>query len=165
MLLEQELKRQFALMGITERATHGFMYEKLSDASILALLKDYEDLKQLRSTNLTLYSFIERKRPHLREIMYELLGSRQGLKRDYISWEKNYGKTFKIFYTPEELVISRKAPMASIITPDSPTAWNNWEELKEYDLKGWRNGWDELQKYLPNEKYREIRRAMKKYLQ
>jgi hypothetical protein len=53
--------------------------------------------------------------------------------------------------------------MASIITPESPTAWNNWDELKEYDLRGWREGWDELQKYLPNEKYREILGAMKKH--
>jgi hypothetical protein len=111
-----------------------------------------------------LYSYIETNRPHLKEIVYELLGSDQRLKREHISWNENYGKTFKIFYTPEDLVISRKAPMASIITPESPTAWNNWDELKEYDLRGWREGWDELQKYLPNEKYREILGAMKKHL-
>jgi hypothetical protein len=164
MLLEEELKKQFSLMGLTELAKTGWIYEKLSDAELLSLLKDYEDLKHLRSANLTLNRYIEKKRPHLREIMYELLGSQQALKRDYISWQENYGKTFKIFYTPEELIISRKGPMASIITPDSPTAWNNWEELQEHDLKAWRERWDELQKYLPNEKYREIRRAMKKYL-
>lgn len=150
-------------MGITERVKTGWIYEKLSDAALLSLLKDYFDLKHLRAANTTLYSFIEKKRPHLKEIMYELLGSQQGLKREHISWNQNYGITFKIFYTPEDLVISRKAPMASIITPDSPTAWNNWEELKEYDLKAWRERWDELQKYLPNEKYREILKAMKKH--
>ena len=164
MLLEEELKKQFSLMGLNEKVPTRWIYEKLSDASLLALVKDYFDLRHLKSANSTLYSYIERNRPHLKGIVYELLGSEQRLKREYISWDENYGKTFKIFYTPEELVISRKAPMASIITPESPTAWNNWDELKEYDLRGWRERWDELQKYLPNEKYREILEAMKKHL-
>lgn len=163
MLLEQELIRQFTLMGLTEDVKRGWAYEKMTDASIVSLFKEYLNLTHMRAANNTLYSYVIRKRPHLKNIMFNMLSPLESRRRKHIPWDGNYGKTFKIFYTPKEMVMAKMGPMASIITPDSPTAWSTWEELKFQDLFSWMENWDEVQKYLPDEKYEELIRAMDKY--
>jgi hypothetical protein len=162
-MLEQEIYKQMGLMGLSEVKKLGWTYEKLPDSSLIALFKEYLNLKHMRAANNTLYKFIIDKRPHLKNIMFNLLSDEPSLRRKHIPWEGNWGKTFKIFYTPETIVVAKKGPMASIITPESPNAWNYWEELSFADLWAWMENWDEVQKYLPDEKYDEIIRAMEKY--
>jgi len=163
MKLQEDVSKQRNLMGLTEVKKLGWTYEKLPDSGLIALFKDYLNLKHMRAANNTLYKYIIDKRPHLKNIMFNLLSDDPKLRRKHIPWDGNWGKTFKIFYTPETIVAARKGPMASIITPDSPNAWNHWKELSFADLWAWMENWDEVQKYLPDEKYEEIIKAMEKY--
>jgi hypothetical protein len=162
MILEQEINRLHTLMGINEKYMPTWGLEKMQDFEILQLFKNFKDLNQMRKENNILYRFVIYKRPHLKNIMFNLLGDLPSKKRKHIPLDA-YGKAFKIFYTPEEIISTRRAPMASIITPDSPTAWKSWKELKFSDLKAWFDRWDEVQQYFPDEKYEELINAVEKY--
>jgi hypothetical protein len=163
MILEQEINRLHNLMGINEKYMPVWDLEKMTDAELVQKFKSFKDLKQMRKDDNVLYKYIIYKRPRLKNIMFNMLGDLKSRKRKHIPLDA-YGKVFKIFYTPEEIISTRRAPMASIITPDSPTAWNHWKELKFSDLKGWFDRWDEVQQYFPDEKYEELVKAMEKYM-
>ena len=72
MILQEEISKQRNLMGLSEIKKFGWTYEKLPDAALLSLLKDYLSLKHMRAANNTLYDFIIEKRPHLKNIMFNL---------------------------------------------------------------------------------------------
>jgi hypothetical protein len=162
MILEQEIDRLHNLMGINEKYKPIWGFEKMSDAELINKFKAFDSLTQMIKKDNPLYRYITEKRTHLKNIMFNMLSTNKARKRKHIPLDA-YGKAFKIFYTPEEIISTRRAPMASIITPDSPTAWKYWKELKFSDLRAWFDRWDEIQQYFPDEKYEELIKAVEKY--
>ena len=80
----------------------------------------------------------------------------------YISWDKNYGKSFKLVKTPYGAQSGGKwePNLVSIVTPENTNAWYEWEELSDEKLDMWKENWDNIQKTLGNHKYNQIIRNM-----
>jgi len=83
-------------------------------------------------------------------------------KKYYIDWDKNYGKSFKLVYTPEgaQSGVEWTPDLISIVTPENTNAWYEWEELSDEKLDMWKENWDNIQKTLGNHKYNQIIRNM-----
>ena len=89
--------------------------------------------------------------------------SNESKKRLYIDWDKNYGKSFKLVYTPEgaQSGVEWTPDLISIVTPENTNAWYEWEELPMEKLMGWKEKWDDIQKTsLAVHKYNQIVRSM-----
>ena len=83
-------------------------------------------------------------------------------KRKYIDWGENYGKTFKICYTPKGAQSGNYKPgLISIVTPKNNNSWTTWKELEPLKLKMWEKKWDEIQKGLYDYKYIQIIQSQK----
>lgn len=80
----------------------------------------------------------------------------------YISWDENYGKSFKLVKTPYGAQSGGKwkPNLVSIVTPENTNAWYEWEELSDEKLDMWKENWDNIQKTLGNHKYNQIIRNM-----
>ena len=80
----------------------------------------------------------------------------------YISWDENYGKSFKLVKTPYGAQSGGKwePNLVSIVTPENTNAWYEWEELSDEKLDMWKKNWDNIQKTLGNHKYNQIIRNM-----
>jgi len=80
----------------------------------------------------------------------------------YISWDENYGKSFKLVKTPYGAQSGGKwePNLVSIVTPENTNAWYEWEELSDEKLDMWKENWDNVQKTLGNHKYNQIIRNM-----
>lgn len=122
-------------------------------------VKYYKDedttLFQLKSRNLQ-----ESIRRILREET-EPISNDMGEKY-YISWDENYGKSFKLVKTPYGAQSGGKwePNLVSIVTPENTNAWYEWEELSDEKLDMWKKNWDNIQKTLGNHKYNQIIRNM-----
>jgi len=80
----------------------------------------------------------------------------------YISWDENYGKSFKLVKTPYGAQSGGKwkPNLVSIVTPENTNAWYEWEELSDEKLNMWKENWNNIQKTLGNHKYNQIIRNM-----
>jgi len=78
--------------------------------------------------------------------------------RNYINWNENYGKTFKIVNTPEGAQSGGEwnPNLVSIVTPENKNTWSNWKEVSQDILNNFKKNWDEIQKSLGNHKYNQI---------
>jgi hypothetical protein len=78
--------------------------------------------------------------------------------RNYINWNENYGKTFKIVSTPEGAQSGGEwnPNLVSIVTPENKNAWSNWKEVSQDVLNNFKKNWDEIQKSLGDHKYNQI---------
>jgi hypothetical protein len=77
----------------------------------------------------------------------------------YIDWDENYGRTFKLVYTPEGRQSGEWSPnLVSVVTPENGDAWTDWVELENVD--SWKENWDNVQKSLADHKYNQIIRGI-----
>jgi len=78
--------------------------------------------------------------------------------RNYINWNENYGKTFKIVNTPEGAQSGGEwnPNLVSIVTPENKNTWSNWKEVSQDILNNFKKNWDEIQKSLGDHKYNQI---------
>ena len=83
---------------------------------------------------------------------------------EYIDWDSNYGKTFRIVHTPEGATENWNPDLISVVTPENSNAWFEWVELPEEKLTRFKKNWDEIQKTLPNYKYEQIIRSRNKLI-
>jgi len=76
----------------------------------------------------------------------------------YISWDENYGKSFKLVKTPYGAQSGGKwePNLVSIVTPENTNAWYEWEELSDEKLNIWKENWNNIKKTLGNYKYNQI---------
>jgi hypothetical protein len=74
----------------------------------------------------------------------------------YIDWTKNYNKSFKFCNTPPSAVEHYKKGLISLVTPENGNAWISWKEINKNKLKIWKQRWDDIQKTLPDYKYKQI---------
>lgn len=85
--------------------------------------------------------------------------------REFIDWNKNYGKTFKLVHTPEgrQSEGSEWTPdLISVVTPENGDAWNSWKEVPSEILSKWKLNWKQIQKSLGQHKYDQIIRSGQK---
>ena len=80
----------------------------------------------------------------------------------YISWDENYGKSFKLVHTPEgaQSGVEWNPDLISVVTPENGLAWTEWKELPKEKLHKWKKNWDDVQNNLPPYKYNQIVRNM-----
>ena len=80
----------------------------------------------------------------------------------YISWDENYGKSFKLVHTPEgsQSGAEWNPDLVSVVTPENGLAWTEWKELPKEKLHKWKKDWDDVQNYLGTYKYNQIVRNM-----
>ena len=80
----------------------------------------------------------------------------------YISWDENYGKSFKLVHTPEgsQSGAEWNPDLVSVVTPENGLAWTEWKELPKEKLHKWKKDWDDVQNYLGTYKYNQIIRNM-----
>lgn len=83
--------------------------------------------------------------------------------RQYIDWNANYGKTFKLVHTSEGKQSSGKwsPDLISVVTPENGDAWKDWQEVDQDTLSNWKDNWDQIQKSLGDHKYDQIIRSQK----
>ena len=99
----------------------------------------------------------------IQSMMDLITESNKSKERLYIDWDKNYGKSFKLVYTPEgaQSGVEWTPDLISIVTPENTNAWYEWEELPMEKLMGWKEKWDGIQKTaLAVHKYKQIVRSM-----
>ena len=78
-----------------------------------------------------------------------------GIRREYIDWDENYGKTFRIVHTPQSAVDGEwNSDLISVVTPENGESFYTWEEVPFDTLMSWRENWDEIQRSLGDYKYR-----------
>ena len=85
--------------------------------------------------------------------------------RQFINWDENYGKTFKLVHTPEgrQSEGSKWTPdLISVVTPENGNAWNSWKEVPFEILSKWKINWNQIQKSLGQHKYDQIIRSKQK---
>jgi len=84
--------------------------------------------------------------------------------RQYIDWNKNYGKTFKIVRTPEGRQSSGEwsPDLVSVVTPENGNAWTAWQEVDQNVLSNWKKNWNSIQQSLGDHKYEQIIRSQSK---
>jgi hypothetical protein len=83
-----------------------------------------------------------------------------GIRREYIDWDENYGKTFRIVHTPQSAVDGEwNSDLISVVTPENGESFYTWEEVPFDTLMNWRENWDEIQRSLGEYKYRQIIRS------
>jgi hypothetical protein len=85
--------------------------------------------------------------------------------RQFINWDENYGKTFKLVHTPEgrQSEGSKWTPdLISVVTPENGDAWNSWKEVPFEILSKWKINWNQIQKSLGQHKYDQIIRSKQK---
>jgi hypothetical protein len=79
-----------------------------------------------------------------------------------IEWNSNYGKTFKLVYTPKGQSSGEWSPdLVSVVTPENGKAWTMWKEVPEDILKNWKANWSNIQRSLGQHKYDQIIRSQK----
>lgn len=84
-------------------------------------------------------------------------------KKLYIDWDTNYGKTFKIVYTPKGSQSGKwEKGLISIVTPENGESWFKWKELSNKRLEFFKKQWDVIQKSLGDHKYEQIIRSQNK---
>ena len=82
---------------------------------------------------------------------------------DYIDWDSNYGKTFKVVRTPEGAQTGEYSPgLISVVTPENGSAWTSWPEVDPNTLRKWKSNWDEIQRGLGQHKYDQIKRSQQR---
>jgi hypothetical protein len=87
-----------------------------------------------------------------------------GIRREYIDWDENYGKAFRIVHTPKDAVDGEwNSDLISVVTPENGESFYTWEEVPFDTLMSWRENWDEIQRSLGDYKYKQIIRS-KEYL-
>ena len=147
----------------------GYDYAEFSDVHIFA--KNPEDCK-IKSVY---YNGKEYSKEEFLDITKSLQESIRRILREetepisndmgekyYISWDENYGKSFKLVKTPYGAQSGGKwePNLVSIVTPENTNAWYEWEELSDEKLDMWKENWDNIQKTLGNHKYNQIIRNM-----
>jgi len=86
--------------------------------------------------------------------------------RQYIDWNKNYGKTFKLVHTPEGRQSSGEwsPDLVSVVTPENGNAWTSWQEVDQNVLSNWKKNWNSIQQSLGDHKYEQIIRSQSKFV-
>ena len=81
--------------------------------------------------------------------------------RQYIDWDSNYGKTFKLVHTPKGAQSGAEwsPSLISVVTPENGDAWKLWKEVHDEVKQNWKTNWDEIQKNLADHKYDQIMRG------
>jgi hypothetical protein len=83
-----------------------------------------------------------------------------GIRREYIDWDENYGKAFRIVHTPQSAVDGEwNSDLISVVTPENGESFYTWEEVPFDTLMSWRENWDEIQRSLGDYKYKQIIRS------
>lgn len=72
--------------------------------------------------------------------------------REEIDWNENYGHSFKIVETPNEMV---REDSTMIVTPKNIEEWG-WDEVSEQKLCKLKRNWNIIQKNLSEHKYNQI---------
>lgn len=76
--------------------------------------------------------------------------------RDFIDWNKNYGKSFRLALTPKDATDNYENGLISVVTPENGKSWYDWPNVDQNTLNGWKMNWNNIQKTLGDHKYNQI---------